>query len=95
VLVSKYADHVPLYRQAQFCARQDIKLDRSTLADWVGRTAWYLGLLRDQTLEDLWRSERLFADETTASVLDPGPEGRRPASYVPMPAMIGHGVVED
>ena len=72
VLVSKYADHLPLYRQAQIYARQGIKLDRSTLADWVGRAAWYLRPLRDHILERLRRSERLFADETTAPVLDPG-----------------------
>ena len=39
VRVSKYADHLPLYRQAQICARQGIDLDRSTLADWVGQAA--------------------------------------------------------
>lgn len=39
VLVSKYADHLPLYRQAQIYARQGITLDRSTLADWVGHAA--------------------------------------------------------
>jgi transposase len=72
VLVAKYADHLPLYRQAQIYARQGIKLDRSTLADWVGRAAWYLRPLRDHVLERLRRSERLFADETTAPVLDPG-----------------------
>jgi len=72
VLVSKYADHLPLYRQAQIYARQGIQLDRSTLADWVGRAAWYLRPLRDHILERLRRSERLFADETTAPVLDPG-----------------------
>jgi len=72
VLVSKYADHLPLYRQAQINARQGIQLDRSTLADWVGRVAWYLRPLRDHILERLRRSERLFADETTAPVLDPG-----------------------
>lgn len=72
VLVAKYADHVPLYRQAQIYARQGIQLDRSTLADWVGRAAWYLRPLRDRTLEELRRSQRLFADETTAPVLDPG-----------------------
>lgn len=71
-LVSKYADHLPLYRQAQIYARQGIQLDRSTLADWVGRAAWYLRPLRDHILERLRRSERLFADETTAPVLDPG-----------------------
>jgi hypothetical protein len=57
---------------AQVYARQDIRLDRSTLADWVGRAAWYLRPLRDHVLEKLRRSERLFADETTAPVLDPG-----------------------
>ena len=72
MLVAKYADHLPLYRQAQIYARQDIQLDRSTLADWVGRAAWYLRPLRDHVLERLRRSERLFADETTAPVLDPG-----------------------
>ncbi|HEU5019176.1 MAG TPA: IS66 family transposase [Pseudolabrys sp.] len=72
VLVSKYADHLPLYRQAQIYARQGIELDRSTLADWVGRAAWYLRPLRDHVLERLRRSERLFADETTAPVLEPG-----------------------
>ena len=72
VLVSKYADHLPLYRQAQIYARQGVQLDRSTLADWVGRAAWYLHPLRDHILDRLRRSERLFADETTAPVLDPG-----------------------
>jgi transposase len=72
VLVAKYADHLPLYRQAQIYARQGIHLDRSTLADWVGRAAWYLRPLRDHILERLRRSQRLFADETTAPVLDPG-----------------------
>ena len=72
VLVAKYADHLPLYRQAQIYARQGIQLDRSTLADWAGRAAWYLRPLRDHILERLRRSERLFADETTAPVLDPG-----------------------
>lgn len=72
VLAAKYADHLPLYRQAQIYARQDILLDRSTLADWVGRAAWYLRPLRDHILERLRQSERLFADETTAPVLEPG-----------------------
>ena len=72
VLVSKYADHLPLYRQAQIYARQGIHLDRSTLSDWVGRGAWWLAPLRDHLLAELKRSHRLFADETTAPVLDPG-----------------------
>ena len=50
VLVSKYADHLPLYRQAQIYARQGIDLDRSTLADWVGHAAWHLRSLRERLL---------------------------------------------
>jgi transposase len=72
VVVGKYADHLPLYRQAQIYARQGIKLDRSTLADWVGRAAFLLRPVHERLLETLKRSEKLFADETTAPVLDPG-----------------------
>ena len=72
VLVSKYADHLPLYRQAQIYARQGITLDRSTLADWVGRAAFMLRPIHERLLMRLKGSARLFADETTAPVLDPG-----------------------
>jgi len=72
VLVSKYADHLPLYRQAQIYARQGINLDRSTLADWVGRAAFVLRPVHERLLTALKGSSKLFADETTAPVLDPG-----------------------
>jgi transposase len=72
VVVAKYADHLPLYRQAQIYARQGIELDRSTLADWTGRAAWLLRPLHARLLERLKASGKLFADETTAPVLDPG-----------------------
>ena len=72
VLVGKYADHLPLYRQAQICARQGIELDRSTLADWVGRAAFLLRPVHQRLLATLKGSAKLFADETTAPVLDPG-----------------------
>jgi transposase len=72
VLVSKYADHLPLYRQAQIYARQGITLDRSTLADWVGCAAWLLRPVHERLLMRLKSSTKLFADETTAPVLDPG-----------------------
>ena len=62
VVVGKYADHLPLYRQAQIYARQGVHLDRSTLADWVGRAAWWLTPLRDHLLGQLRRSAKLFAD---------------------------------
>src|SRR5438045_4119115 len=71
VLVSKYADHLPLYRQAQIYARQGIDLDRSTLADWVGRAAFLLRPVHERLLDKLKASSKLFADETTAPVLDP------------------------
>ncbi|AZG76614.1 IS66 family transposase [Methylocystis rosea] len=72
VLVSKYADHLPLYRQAQIYGRQGIDLDRSTLADWVGRAAWHLRPVHERLLEHIRASTKIFADETTAPVLDPG-----------------------
>ncbi|KQV14334.1 transposase [Rhizobium sp. Root1203] len=72
VLVSKYADHLPLYRQAQIMSRQGVDLDRSTLADWVGRAAFELRPVVDALLSDLKRSTKLFMDETRAPVLDPG-----------------------
>ena len=72
VIVGKYADHLPLYRQAQIYARQGVELDRSTLADWTGRAAWLLQPVHARLLERLKASSKLFADETTAPVLDPG-----------------------
>jgi transposase len=72
VLVSKYADHLPLYSQAQIYARQGIELDRSTLADWVGRAGFMLRPVHERLLTELKASAKLFADETSAPVLDPG-----------------------
>lgn len=72
VLVSKFADHLPLYRQAQIYARQGVCLDRSTLTDWVGRAAFLLRPVHERLFDKLKASSKLFADETTAPVLDPG-----------------------
>jgi len=72
VLVSKFADHLPLYRQAQIYGRQGVDLDRSTLADWVGRAAFLLRPIQERLFERLKASPKLFADETPAPVLDPG-----------------------
>jgi len=72
VLVSKYADHLPLYRQAQIYSRQGIDLDRSTLAAWVGKSAFELTPVYDALMADLKRSTKLFMDETPAPVLAPG-----------------------
>jgi transposase len=72
VLVAKYADHLLLYRQAQIYERQGVRLDRSTLADWVERAAFHLRPVHERILAHLRSSTKLFADETTAPVLDPG-----------------------
>lgn len=60
VLVSKYADHLPLYRQAQIYSRQGIDLDRSTLAAWVGKSAFELSPVHDALMVDLKRFTKLF-----------------------------------
>ncbi len=72
VIVSKYADHLPLYRQSQIYTRQGVDLDRSTLASWVGKAAYELRLVYGCLLANLKQSSKLFMDETTAPVLDPG-----------------------
>src|SRR3954447_16452322 len=72
VLVAKYADHLPLYRQAGIFARQGIELDRSTLCDWVGRACWWLEPLWRLLRRHVMSSTRIFADDTRLPVLDPG-----------------------
>ena len=72
VLVSKYCDHIPLYRQSQIFARNGVDLNRSTLANWVGGAAWWLEPLRTRLAEQVFASPKLFADDTTVPVLDPG-----------------------
>lgn len=80
VLVTKYADHTPLYRQCQIMARQGVAIDRSVLAFWVGYAAAEVKPLWRLMREELLRSTKLFADETTAPVLDPG-RGRTKKGY--------------
>src|SRR6516165_950316 len=72
VLVAKYSDHLPLYRQAQIFARHGIDLDRSTLANWVGRACWWLRPLAELLQGSILSSPKLFADDTPVPVLDPG-----------------------
>jgi transposase len=81
VLVSKYADHLPLYRQAQILAREGLHLNRSTLAHWVGFAAYELNPLHARLVEILKASGKLFADETRCPVLDPG-RGKTKTGYL-------------
>ena len=81
VAVSKYADHLPLYRQCQIYGRGGVNLDRSTLASWCGTAAYHLAPVVDRMLVHLKRSGRLFMDETRAPVLDPG-AGKTKTGYL-------------
>jgi transposase len=72
ILISKYGDSLPLYRQAQIFARQGVVLDRSTLCDWVGRACWWLAPLHELMMTTVLASPKIFADDTTLPVLDPG-----------------------
>lgn len=80
VLVAKYADHTPLYRQAQGLSRQGIEINRSTLAFWVGYAAAELKPIWSLMRQRLLAGDRLFVDETRAPVLDPG-RGRTKTGY--------------
>ncbi len=80
LLVAKYADHTPLYRQCQILVRQGIEINRATLAFWVGYAAAEVKPLWRLMRDDLLRSTKLFVDETTAPVLDPG-RGRTKRGY--------------
>jgi transposase len=72
VLVSKYADHLPLYRQSQIYARQGVKLERSTLADWVGASSRLVEPLVEALRRYVLTAGKLHADDTPVPVLAPG-----------------------
>ena len=72
VLVSKVADHLPLYRQSQVYARDGVQLERSTLADWVGGASALLKPLVKALGAYVMSAEKLHADDTPVPVLAPG-----------------------
>jgi transposase len=72
VLVSKYCDHLPLYRQSQIYARDGIDLDRSTLADWVGASSALLEPLVAAISRHVLSGDKVHADDTPVPVLCPG-----------------------
>src|SRR5471032_1441878 len=72
VLVAKYADHLPLYRQSQIYAREGIELDRSTLADWVGSASALLEALVTAIGRHVLSADKVHADDTPVPVLCPG-----------------------
>src|ERR1700728_66072 len=99
VLVSKYADHLPLYRQSEIYAREGVDLCRSTLAGWVGAASELLAPLVDQITRHVLAGSKIHADDTPVPVLAPG-KGKtktarlwtyvrddRPAGYQTAPAV--------
>jgi transposase len=99
VLVSKYGNHLPLYRQSEIFAREGVDLDRSTLAGWVGAASELLAPLVDQIRKHVLAASKIHADDTPVPVLAPGNgktrTGRlwtyvrddRPAGYTTPPAV--------
>lgn len=100
VLVSKYADHLPLYRQSQIYAREGLDLDRSTLADWVGGASTLFEPLVSCLGRYVMGAKKLHGDDTPVPVLCPGrgttKQGRlwtyvrddRPAASTEPPAVL-------
>jgi len=72
VLVSKFADHQPLYRQSEIFAREGIDLDRSTLAGWVGAASELVAPLVDEIRKYVLAASKIHADDTPVPVLAPG-----------------------
>ena len=72
VLVSKFCDHLPLYRQSAIYAREGVDLERSTLADWVGRSAALLRPLAEALADHVMAGPVLHGDDTPVPVLSPG-----------------------
>lgn len=72
VLVSKYADHLPLYRQSQIYAREGVEIERATLAEWVGAASALMEPLMDALGTYVLAADKLHADDTPVPVLAPG-----------------------
>ena len=104
VMVSKFCDSLPLYRQSQMLARQGIALDRSTLSHWAklaqgsagvaggmpaegGSACWWLTPLYELVVATVLSSPKIFADDTSLPVLDPG-RGRTRAGCARKDALI-------
>lgn len=72
VIVSKFADHLPLYRQSEIYSRQGVEISRSTLAGWVGAASDLVSPLVDAIGKHVFAGRKLHADDTPMPVLAPG-----------------------
>lgn len=81
VVIDKYADHLPLYRQMQRFERSGIKLPYSTLTDWVSATCKLIAPLYEALKAEVLQSNYLHADETPIKVLDKDKKGETHRGY--------------
>jgi transposase len=81
VLVSKYCDGLPLYRLSGILAREGVEIERQTLADWVGRGAWWLRLLAEAIGKHALAQRVIWTDDTPIRVLAPGRGKTREARF--------------
>ena len=72
LLVQKYCNHLPFYRQSEIYAREDIELSRSTMASWAGQCAALLQPLIEEIRKSIFVSSHIHGDDTTVKVLAPG-----------------------
>jgi transposase len=72
IIIAKFCDHLPLYRQAEIYARSGLDIDRSQLADWLGRVAWLLRPLVELIAAHVMAGRVIHADDTPVDVLTPG-----------------------
>jgi transposase len=81
VLVSKYCDGLPLYRLSGILAREGVEIERQTLADWVGRGAWWLRSLAEAIGRHAMAQQMIWTDDTPIRVLAPGRGKTREARF--------------
>jgi transposase len=81
VLVSKYADHLPLYRLEDIFARHGVKLSRQTMSDWVSQCSALLAPVVTEMARQQMRAPVIHTDDTPVPVLDPG-KGRTHRGYM-------------
>jgi len=72
VLVAKYCDHLPLYRQSEIYASEGVDIARSTMADWVGRASTLMAPLVEAVRSHVFAGDRLHGDDTPVPILEPG-----------------------
>ena len=87
VLTAKYCDHLPLYRQSEIYAREGVEIARSTMADWVGRSAALMAPLIGALRAHVFAGDRLHGDDTPV----PDGGGRSRVGCGAMCAMAGRG----